>query len=132
MSEPGVSGAAAACYAGAFLLWLLAVAFGVIARRGGLLLQALLVGAGSGLLLAAALGGNGTLALPLPWFLGDAPFKFVVDPLSRWFLMITGLVGLAATVFSPGYLIHLRRRVALGLYWSALALLMASMALVVL
>jgi hydrogenase-4 component B len=78
------------------------------------------------------MGGNGALTLPLPWFLGDSPFTFVVDPLSRWFLAITGLVGLTAAVFSPGYLVHLRRRVAPGFYWAALSLLMASMALVVL
>ena len=34
--------------------------------------------------------------------------------------------------FAPGYLQHLRHRVALGFFWAALALLMASMALVVL
>src|SRR5439155_3052681 len=34
--------------------------------------------------------------------------------------------------FSPGYLLHLRRRVGAGFYWTALSALMASMALVVL
>jgi formate hydrogenlyase subunit 3/multisubunit Na+/H+ antiporter MnhD subunit len=132
MSEPGLPGGAAGGYGAAFVLWLVAAALGAIPRRGAPALQALLVGAGSGLLIAAATGGNGTLVLPLPWFLGDAPFMFVIDPLSRWFLIIIGLVGLAAIVFSPGYLLHLRRRVAIELYWAALALLMASMAMVVL
>ncbi|MHB1189837.1 MAG: proton-conducting transporter transmembrane domain-containing protein [Armatimonadota bacterium] len=78
------------------------------------------------------MGRDHAVTIPAPWFLGVAPFRFVADPLSRWFLGIIGLVGVSAAVFSPGYLHHLRNRVALGFVWSALALLLASMSLVVL
>jgi hydrogenase-4 component B len=92
-----------------------------------------LVGAGSGLVfLAAVVGRNESLRLPLPWFLGAAAFDLIADPLSRWFLAVIGLVGTAAALFSPGYLHHLRHRVALGFVWAALALLMVSMSMVVL
>ena len=124
MSEPELPSAVAGWYGAAFLVWLIAAASSFLPQRFVQALQPLLVGAGCGLLIAAAMGGNGAMALPLPWFLGDAPITFVVDPLSRWFLFLIGLVGLTAVVFSPGYLVHLRRRVAIGLYWSALALLM--------
>ena len=98
----------------------------------GLLLP-VLTGLGALLLLLGALvGGDFRLYLPLPWFLGDAPVSFVADPLSRWFLGIIGLVGVPVALFTPGYMEHLRSRVSLGLVWSALALLLASMAGVVL
>jgi hydrogenase-4 component B len=117
---------------GALLLWLLAAGIGLAQRRSIGLLPALLLGAGSGLLLVASAVGDGVLALPLPWFLGVAALRFVADSLSRWFLAIIGLVGIAVAIFSPGYLLHLRQRVSPGFYWAALASLMASMALVVL
>jgi formate hydrogenlyase subunit 3/multisubunit Na+/H+ antiporter MnhD subunit len=84
------------------------------------------------LLVAALLGKNCILALPLPWYLGDATFSFVVDPLSRWFLAIIGIIGIPVALFSTGYLHHLRKRISLGFIWSALALLIASMTGVVL
>ncbi len=83
-------------------------------------------------MLVAFAGGTRTVTLPLPWFIGDAGFTFVIDPLSRWFLAIIGLIGIPVTLFSPGYLQHLRQRVSLGFVWAALALLMTSMAGVVL
>lgn len=90
------------------------------------------MGIGSGILLIAAVfGGNQVITAPAPWFLAIASFQFIVDPLSRWFLGIIGAVGIAAAIFSPGYLHHLRKRVGLGFVWSALALLMISMSLVV-
>src|SRR4051794_18175325 len=96
-------------YSVVFLLWLLAAALGAVRSRGARMIQPVLVAAGSGLLfLAAVVGGDGSLALPQPWFLGDARFRLVVDPLSRWFLAIIGFVGLAASLFSPGYLLPLR------------------------
>jgi hydrogenase-4 component B len=133
MSLPGLPIGLAGWYGAAFLLWLLAVAMGAVRWRAARLIQPALVTAGSGvLLLAAAVGGDGGLTLPWPWFLGDAAFRLVIDPLSRWFLAIIGSVGIAAALFSPGYLIHLRQRVAFGFYWAALSALMASMTLVVL
>jgi hydrogenase-4 component B len=132
MSLSEFSGGFAGWCGGALLLWLLAAGIGLAQRRSAGLLPALFLGAGSGLLLVASSAGDGVLALPPPWFLGMAPLRFVADPLSRWFLAIIGLVGIAVAIFSPGYLLHLRQRVSPGFYWAALASLMASMALVVL
>ncbi|MEN6548077.1 MAG: proton-conducting transporter membrane subunit [Armatimonadia bacterium] len=84
------------------------------------------------LLLTAVLGGNARFDLPLPWSLADARLSLLADPLSRWFLAIIALIGLPVVLFSSGYLHHLRSRVSLGLVWSGLALLLASMAGVVL
>src|SRR5205814_2178786 len=90
-------------------------------------------GAGSALALIAAPGAEGReLTLPLPLHLAVAPVRLVSDPLSRWFLGIIGFVGSTVALFSPGYLHHLRSRVALGFLWAALSVLLASMALVVL
>jgi hydrogenase-4 component B len=128
----GFSGGFAGWCGGALLLWLLAAGIGLAQRRSIGLLSALFLGAGSGLLLLASSAGDGVIALPRPWFLGVAALRFVADPLSRWFLAIIGLVGIAVALFSPGYLLHLRQRVSPGFYWAALASLMASMTLVVL
>jgi hydrogenase-4 component B len=128
----GFSGGFAGWCGGALLLWLLAAGISLAQRRSIGLLSALFLGAGSGLLLVASSAGDGVLALPLPWFLGVAALRFVADPLSRWFLAIIGLVGVAIALFSPGYLLHLRQRVSPGFYWAALASLIASMTLVVL
>src|SRR5207244_4505146 len=117
----------------ALILWAVAAVTGILRRHAPGLLPPLLVGTGSGLALTAAVvGGDRTLSLPLPWFLGVAPIQLAADPLSRWFLGIIGFVGVAVALFSPGYLRHLRRRVAVGFVWAGLAALMASMALVVL
>jgi hydrogenase-4 component B len=122
-----------AWYTAILLLWFAAAVVGLWRQRGSGSLLPLLVGGGSALLvLAAVAGGSARFRLPLPWFLGGAPIELVADPLSRWFLGIIGLVGGVAALFSPGYLHHLRHRVNLGLVWSALALLLASMSLVVL
>src|SRR5262249_43045364 len=126
------SGGFAGWCGGALLLWLLAAGIGLARRRSAGLLPPILVGAGSGLLVAASGAEDGVFALPPPWFLGAAALRFVADPLSRWFLPIIGLVGIAVAIFSPGYLVHLRRRVSPGFFWAALAALLASMALVVL
>jgi hydrogenase-4 component B len=117
----------------ALAAWLTASAVGLLWRhRAGRLLPGL-TGLGALLLLLAALvGGNGGLDLPLPWSLGDARLQLVADPLSRWFLAVIALVALPVVLFTPGYLQHLRDRVSLGLVWSMLALLLASMAGVVL
>jgi hydrogenase-4 component B len=92
-----------------------------------------LTGAAGALLLTAALvGGSERFSLPLPWFLGAAGFELVADSLSRWFLGLIGLIGGIAALFSPGYLHHLRHRIDRGFYWSAFALLLASMSVVAL
>lgn len=133
MSQPELPGGFAGWYGTAVLLWIAAAALGFARRRGPGALYPLLLGVGSGLaFVAAAMGRDTALRLPLPCYLGAAGFELVADPLSRWFLAIIGLVGGAAALFSPGYLHHLRHRVALGFVWAALAVLLASMSLVVL
>lgn len=114
------------------MAWIAAAVIGVLAPRAkGHLLPAL-TGAGCLMILAAALAGNGVVRLPLPIFLGDAPAVLVFDSLSRWFLGIIGFIGFVTTIFSPGYLHHLRERVPLGYVWSGLAVLLMSMCAVVL
>jgi hydrogenase-4 component B len=120
-------------YMAASVVWIIVIFGGVLRRHAsGPVFSAPMTLASGLLLVAAAAGQNHVMTVHAPWFLGIAPFRFIADPLSRWFLGIIGLVGIAAAVFSPGYLHHLRHRVALGLVWSALALLMLSMSLVVL
>lgn len=128
-----IPGGSSGCYIAAICLWACVTLAGVLRRHSSSLLCPIGLGLGSGLLLVAAIFcGDQVMALPAPWFLAVSPFRFTADPLSRWFLGIIGLVGIAAAAFSPGYLHHLRKRVALGFAWSALALLMISMSLVVL
>ena len=87
---------------------------------------------GSALFLTAALlGSEGTLVLPDVIGLAGVEVSFRVDGLSRWFLGLVGVVGLAVSVYLPGYLLHLRGRAQPGLVWSGLAVLFASMAGVV-
>lgn len=117
----------------ALLLWLAVAATGLLKRRlSGLIFSVPTILGCVFLLLAAFAGKNCTLTFPFPWFLGDASFSFVVDPLSRWFIAIIGVIGIPVALFSPGYLHHLRHRVSLGFVWATLALLMASMVGVVL
>ena len=120
-------------YVAALCLWASLIFLGVLRRHSSGPLFSIALGLGSGvLLIAAILGGDQVMTAPAPWFLAVASFQFTADPLSRWFLGIIGAVGMAAAVFSPGYLHHLRKQVDLGFVWSALALLMMSMSLVVL
>ncbi len=87
---------------------------------------------GSALCLTTALvGTEGTLALPDAIGLAGVEVSFRVDGLSRWFMGLIGVVGLAVSVYLPGYLLHLRGRAQPGLVWSGLAVLFASMAGVV-
>lgn len=120
-------------YTAVLCLWVCVVLLGAIRKNSAGLMLPIGLGLGSALVLSGAVaGGNHITIAPAPWFLAVSPFELVFDPLSRWFLAIIGIVGLAAAVFSPGYLHHLRKRVPLGFVWSTLALLMISMSLVVL
>jgi hydrogenase-4 component B len=117
----------------ALAVWFVAGVLGIVRRREPGVVPPILFGVGSGLaLVGGAIGREGASALSSPWFLGAAGFEFVVDPLSRGFLAIIGLVGVAAALFSPGYLHHLRHRVAPGYVWAALSMLMTSMVGVIL
>ena len=133
MLTPQIPGSFALLCGIAFAAWFAVMVLGLLQRReAGPLLPVLTAVGALSLLLAAWVGGNATLSLPLPWALGDARLDLVADPLSRWFLALIGLIALPVAAFSPGYLQHLRGRVSLGFVWSALALLLASMAGVVL
>lgn len=117
----------------AILLWMTVAVAGLLRRKYSGPAFPLLTITGCIFLLFASLScKSSTISLPFPWFLGDAGFTLVIDPLSRWFLAIIGIVGIPVALFSPGYLHHMRKRISLGLIWSALALLMASMVGVVL
>lgn len=133
MSVSELSGGSGMYCGAAFVLWLAVVLAGLLKRKLSGLVLAVPTIIGCVLLLFAALfGKNCILTFPLPLSLGDASFSFVVDPLSRWFLGIIGVIGIPVALFSPGYLHHLRHRVSLGFVWAALALLIASMVGVVL
>lgn len=117
----------------AFSAWLLVALTGTFRRKLTGPYLALPVLLGCLLALAAAIfSPNGSFQLPAFWHLGDAPFRFVFDPLSRWFLGIIAVVGIPVVLFSSGYLHHLRNRVSLGYVWAALAVLFISMCAVVL
>jgi hydrogenase-4 component B len=82
----------------------------------------------SGMCLLAALAGTeGSLVLTPTIGLAGVEVSFRVDGLSRWFLGLIGVVGLAIGAYLPGYLLHLRGRAQPGLVCSGLAVLFASM-----
>ena len=117
----------------ALTCWAAAGVWGVVRRQGREPTLAVLVGAGCLAAVGAAVVADADGAvLVTPLRLGPAPFALAVDPLARWFLGIIGCIGAVAALYSPGYLHHLRKRLALGFVWAALALLLAAMVLVVL
>lgn len=132
MSLPALSGGFAICCGAALFSWLAVATTGALLRRHALPLYPVLTALGSLLLLLAACCGNHILTIPLPLFLGNAPIALTADPLSRWFLAMIGILGFATALFAPGYMLHLRHRISLGFVWAALALLLISMAGVVL
>ncbi len=123
-----------ACWCGAALVaWLVVTVSGLCVRRSQSWFFPIVFGLGSVLVLVGAASGHpGTVTLPLPWFLGDAPCAFTLDPLSQWFLAIIGLIGIPTACFTPGYLRHQQARIATGGSWAGIALLFISMAAVVL
>lgn len=133
MVIPDIPGGCA-CWCGAALFsWLIVATGGLCARRSSNAFFSVGFGLGSLLLLVSAIvGGQGTCTVPLPWYLGDASLAFTVDPLSRWFLAIIGLIGIPVACFTPGYLKHLQARVPVGIIWFGIALLFISMTGVVL
>jgi len=133
MSLSELSGGSGIWCGAAVLVWLAVAVTGLVKRQhSGLIFSIPTIIGCALLLLAAFIGKSCTLTFPYPLSLGDATFSFVVDPLSRWFLAIIGIIGIPVALFSPGYLRHLRHRVSLGFVWAALALLMTSMVGVVL
>ncbi|HEY3327596.1 MAG TPA: proton-conducting transporter membrane subunit [Novimethylophilus sp.] len=133
MSLPEIPGGFAVWCDTALFVWLAVVLVGVLARRANGVVFPVLTALGSlFLLITATVGGNGDCTIPLPYYLGNAPLTFVFDPLSRWFLAIIAIIGCTTAFFAPGYLEHLRQRVALGFVWAGIALLFISMVGVVL
>ncbi len=133
MDIPDIPGGFAYWCGAALFAWLIITVGGLYLRRSHSLFFPICFALGSLLiLLCAILGTTGTVALPLPSYLGDAGITFTNDPLSRWFLGIIGLVGIPVAGFSPGYFRHLQERIAVGVVWSGLALLFISMVGVVL
>lgn len=115
------------------ILWLIAMVAGIAAPRSRSLLLGALCAAGCLVTALASLAaGPGESGFTGTLFFADAPLALVYDPLSRWFLAVIGVIGLASTLFTPGYLAHLGQKVQDGLFWSALSLLLLSMTGVVL
>ena len=95
----------AACYGAGALSSLLARWSGRLALTVGHL--AALAGAvtGLGVSLDVLLGDPGsTLTVPLPNFFPFARLSLAVDGLSAYFLFVTSLVAVAATIYGPAYL----------------------------
>jgi hydrogenase-4 component B len=75
---------------------------------------------------------------PIEWHthrwlaVGNLPITMRLDLLSGLFLGLLGMVGIAVSMFSPGYLNHLQSKINLGQYWCALLIFVLSMALVLL
>ncbi len=69
---------------------------------------------------------------PPPVYLGVCPVQMRLDSLAAIFLLLLSLVSFSVSLFSPGYLEHLRGRVSPGFYWLTVYLFIASMAAVVL
>lgn len=89
----------------------------------------------SGVLLCLSIttwSGNTEWELPRPFTLGVFPVTFRADALSSIFLALMAVIGVAISLFSPGYLSHLQSRIHAGQYWSALFLFLFSMATVIL
>ena len=95
MSLPELTGGSGILCGAAVLMWLAVAAVGLLKRKlSGLVLSLPTIIGCTLLLLAALVGKSCTLTFPFPWFLGDVGFSFVVDPLSRWFLAIIGVIGI--------------------------------------
>jgi hydrogenase-4 component B len=74
--------------------------------------------------------------LPISWqppasiSIGPFPIHFSLDMLSAIFLGLLGVVSIAISLFSPGYLEHLKEKINAGQYWAALFVFLLSMAFV--
>ncbi len=95
-----------------------------------------LIGLGALTLLGAAVtvlyARPESLTLPLPFFLGTAPIAFHLDMLAAWFLAVIALSSGPAAFYLHDYMEHMKTRTDMRVFWTALPLLLLSMALVVL
>jgi hydrogenase-4 component B len=96
----------AACYGAGALASLLARWSGPLALRLGHLAALAGAVAGLGVALGVLLGTPGrTLAKPLPDLFPFARLSLSVDALSAYFLLVISLVGVAAAIYGPAYLL---------------------------
>lgn len=72
----------------------------------------------------------GVVHLPHIFSIGFFEINLRLDPLTSIFLGLLALLSFSVAMFSPGYLLHLNKRVDIKLYWCALFLFIFSMALV--
>jgi len=81
------------------------------------------------LLFGAVLGWQTdiTWSAPAPIYLGDAPLSCHIDSLSSIFIGLLGVVTIAVSLFSPGYLIHLEKTSNPAAYWVQLFFFVTSM-----
>lgn len=118
------------------LLWLVPLLSMGDTRQTNRRLWSGAIGSGAiALLVAAALirsSGSASFAIPRPFFLGSVPLSFRTDGLSSWFLLTIAAVTFPLALYLPSYVNHMRGKVDLRLFWSALGLLLISMAAVVL
>lgn len=95
-----------------------------------------LIGLGAVTLLGMALtvpqARGVAFALPHPFYLGAVPIAFRLDMLAAWFLAVIALVSGPAALYLPAYMDHLKDRADMRVFWTALPLLLLSMASVVL
>ena len=115
----------------AMTFWAVACLVGLLRSPGGSRAAALLCVVACALCLVAAFQPGGIVAVRPPVGLAGVELAFRVDSLSRWFLGLIGVIGVAVSIYAPGYLQHLRGRARPGFVWSGLTLLFASMAGVV-
>jgi len=125
----------ATCLASAVALWFLQLLVSLLlSKRCSHLLSSRFFSLPCLLLLAAGiLGWNQDCYFhPAKFFrFGNELIWQHIDGLSSVFLILLSLIGLAVSLFSPGYLSHLQDRINSGHYWAALSAFMLSMALVV-
>ena len=109
--------------------WLLVVVFGFFCRRNAGFVSPVLLGLGSFFVFCSSIAPIDTSFVN---FLFSDNYalqhsSWVIDPLSRWFIAIIGILGVVTALFSLEYFEHYRHKVSLGHVWAAMALLFISM-----
>ncbi len=121
---------------GAIGVWLGSSLLSAVAgRRVSHGFRSALLFAGSILAVASAIMGWDNNVLwegPAPIYFGVVPLVNRLDSLSSVFVGLLGVIGVAVSLFSPGYLAHLDKRMNDSVYWSCLFLFVLSMCEVVL
>ncbi len=108
-------------------IWILAAPFGFARPRWCARVSTFLCGLGCLVCMGSAVFDSGQAQLPAWLGVAGHRWEFRFDSLSRWFLMLIGLVGIAVTVYAPDYLKHLKGEARRGPIWANLAILFGSM-----